>query len=312
MHKYRRFIVFWLSKGWLAAVLIACLTVLAGYFVIAHSREADFSTPDFKSMDAIEQQAWQLAREVVGASRDAQERFVTDLLALYDNAKDSELVIFCNPGGWGKEPLSSDYQGRSWLAGIEASLTEMGYKYCRIEDIRTGGGLVEYLYEFKEHLTHYPSKAKELATKINFLTQQVGGLKIMIIGQSSGAAFASQVASYLEDNPEVYSIQVGRPFWYQGLQVGQSLVIDNNGIGADAVTGRDLVALFKTNWARLFIMNHVPSFTPFDWLITRAVLIFGPSKYGFGLRAPGHEYMWEYPGVGPVIEAFLVENFGAH
>lgn len=312
MHRYRRSIAFWLRKGWLAAVLVVCLIVLAGYFGIAHSRGGNFSTLDFESMDAIEQQAWQSAKEVVGASRDAQGQFVTELLALYDNAKDSELVIFCNSGGWGKEPLFSDYQGQSWLAGIEASLTEMGYKYCRIEDIRTGSGLVEYLYEFKEHLTNYPSKAKKLAAKIDFLTQHVTGLKVIVTGQSNGAAFTGEVASYLEDNPEVYSIQVGRPFWYRGLQVGQSLVIDNNGIGADAVTERDLVALLKTNLARLFIMNHVPSFTPFDWLITRAVLIFGPSKYGFGLRVPGHEYLWEYPGVGPVIEAFLVENFDAH
>ncbi|MBM3143097.1 MAG: hypothetical protein FJ005_08705 [Chloroflexi bacterium] len=308
MKTSRRFLV--LCKGMLAVFLAACLLGLVIYAVGGHSRGTNSSKLSLESMSTVEQQAWQLAREVVGASRDAQEQFVTELLALYAEVKDSDLAIFCNPGGWGKEPLSSDYQGRSCLAGIETSLTKMGYKYYRIEDIRTGSSLVEYLYEFKEHLTHYPSKAKELATKIDFLTQQVAGLKIMIIGQSSGAAFASEVASYLEDNPEVYSIQVGRPFWYRGLQVGQSLVIDSNGIGADAVTERDLVALFKTNWARLFIMNHVPSFTPFDWVITRAVLIFGPSKYGFGLRAPGHEYMWEYPGVGPVIEAFLVKNFG--
>lgn len=310
MHKYGRFIVFWLRKGWLAAVLVACLIVLAGYFVIAHSRAADFSALDFESMDAIEQQAWQLAREVVGASRDAQEKFVMELLALYEKVKDNDLAIFCSPGGWGKEPLAADYQGRSWLGGIEAELTKLGYKYCIIDDTRTGSGLVEYFFEFKEHLTHYPSKAKELAAKIQFLTQQIDGLQVVLTGQSSGAGFTSEIARYLEDNPEVYSIQVGRPFWYRGPEVGQSLVIDNNGVGADAVTERDLVALFKNNWARLFIMNHVPSFTPVDWLITRTVLIFGPSKYGFGLRAPGHEYMWEYPGVGPVIKAFLVENFG--
>lgn len=312
MHKHRRFVAFWLRKGWLAAVLVVCLIVLAGYFVIAHSRGANFSMLDFESTDAIEQQAWQLAREVAGASRDAQEQFVTELLALYGNAKGSEIVIFCDSGGWGKKPLFSDYQGQSWLKGITAELTQLGYKYYVIENIRTGSGLLDYLFEFKEQLTHFPSKAKELAAKIDFLTQHVTGLKVIVIGQSNGAAFTGEVAKRLEGNPEVYSIQVGIPFWHRVCAVSRSLVIADNGIGADVLTQKDVLTVFKANWAKLFIINHVPSFTPVDWFVTRAVLIFASYNFGLGLDAPGHEYMWSYPGVGPVITAFLVENFGVH
>jgi hypothetical protein len=87
------------------------------------------------------------------------------------------------------------------------------------------------------------------------------------------------------------------------------LIIDNNGVGADALAQRDLLRLLKANLAEIFIINHVPSFTPIDWVISRAILVFLPYEFGLGLQAPGHEYMWEYPGVGPVIEAFLVENF---
>lgn len=312
MHNYRRFIAFWLAKGWLAVVLIACFIVLAGYFAIAHNRAADFSMLDFESMDAIEQQAWQLAREVVGASRDAQERFVTELLALYENAKDSELVIFCNSGGWGKDPLFSDYQGQSWLSGLTDELTRLGYKHYIIENIRTGSGLLEYLFEFKEQLTHFPTKGNELAAKIDFLTQHVTDLKVIVAGQSNGAAFTGEVVKRLEYNPGVYSIQVGIPFWHRVWATSRSLVIANNGIGADVLTRKDVLALVKANWAKLFIINHVPSFTPVDWLITRVVLVFVSYNFGLGLEAPGHEYMWEYPGVGPVIKAFLVENFGTH
>jgi len=87
-------------------------------------------------------------------------------------------------------------------------------------------------------------------------------------------------------------------------------VIDNSGVGDDALAGRDLVTLLKANWVKLLIIGQAPSFTPVGWSITRAFIVFGAYNFDLGLEAPGHEYMWEYPGVGPVIETFLAENFG--
>ena len=300
---------FWLYRGVLAVFLIACLLGLGIYFGNAHSGVTNTLTPNFESMDDIEQQAWKIAARVVGASREGQERFVTELFDLYYKVKDSDVVIFCIPGGWGKKPLDDNSQGRSWLVGIEAEMAKLGYKYCKVDDIRTGQGLFDYLFELKEQLTHYPSKARELAAKIDFLTQQVKGLKVVITGQSNGAAFAGEVVSRLKDNPGVYSIQVGIPFWHRVARASRSLVIDNNGIGADALTERDLLSLFKFNLVKIFVINNAPSFTPIDWVISRAILVFWPYNFGLGLQAPGHEYMWEYPGVGPVIERFLVNNF---
>lgn len=302
-----RFLLF--CKISLAVLLVAVLFGLAIYFGNTHSKGTSSSTFNFESMTEIEQKAWETASEVVGTSREVQEQFVADVLDLYYKVKDSDLAIFCIPGGWGKEPLAANAEGRSWLIGMEAELDELGRNYCVVDDIRTGNGLAEYFYEFKEQLTHYPSKAKDLAAKIDFLTQQVADLKIIITGQSNGAAFAGEVITRLEENPAVYSIQVGIPFWHRVSKTSQSLVIDNNGIGPDALAGRDLFKLLKGNLVKIFILNNVPSFTPVDWVISRAVLVFGPYNFGMELQAPGHDYMWEYPGVGPVIEEFLVNNF---
>jgi len=307
MKKSGRFLM--LGKGVLAVFLAACLLGLVIYAVGGYSRGANPSGLSLESMSTVEQQAWQAAAEVVGSGKKAQEQFVTEVLDLYSKVKDSDLVIFCNSGGWGNKPLSSDYQGQSWLTGIMAKLTQLGYEPCIIDDIRTGDGLIEHLFEFKEDLTHYPSKAKVLAAKIDFLTQHITNLKVIITGQSNGAAFAGEVANRLKDNPKVYSIQVGTPFWHGVHEVGRSLVIDNSGVGSDALTERDIVTIIKSNWVKLLILNHVPSFTPVDWFISRAALILASYNFGLGLQAPGHEYMWEYPGVGPVIEAFLVNNF---
>jgi hypothetical protein len=288
---------------------VACIVGSVTYFGKANGGQVSQPALNFESMSPIEQQAWDVASQVVGSSEKAQEEFVSQVLDLYDKVKGRDFAIFCAPGGWGKKPLEADTQGQTWLVGIESELTTLGYNYYEVEDIRTGKGFLSYLFELKEQLTHYPSKAKELAAKIDFLTKHVSGLKVIITGQSNGAAFAGEVISRLQGNPEVYSIQIGIPFWHRVSKTGQSLVIDNNGVGADALTQRDIVRLVKANLMRLFILNKAPAFTPFDWLVTMAILVFWPYNFGLGLEAPGHDYMWEYPGVGPVIQDFLVKNF---
>jgi hypothetical protein len=295
-------------KGVLAVFLAICLLGLVIYAAGGYGWGTNSSRLSLESMSTVEQQAWQLAAEVVGSSKKAQEQFVSELLELYNKIKGSDLVIFCNSGGWGNKPLSSNYQGQSLLTGMMAELTQLGYKPFVVDDIRTGNGLLEHLFEFKEDLTHYSSKAKILAAKIDFLTQNIADLKVIITGQSNGAALAGEVANRLKDNSRVYSIEVGIPFWHRVHEVTNSLVINNNGIGSDALTQRNLLAIIKNNLGKLFILNHAPSFTPVDWFISRAVLILTSYNFGLGLQAPGHEYMWEYPGVGPVIEAFLVKN----
>lgn len=293
----------------LAVFLAVCIVGMVAYFEKAHGAEASQPALYLESMSPIQQQAWEVASQVVGSSEKAQEQFVSQLLDLYYKVKDHDCAIFLTAGGWGKKPLEADTQGQTWLVGIESELTRLGYNYYEVEDIRTGKGLLNYLIEFKEQLTHYPTKSKELAAKIDFLTQNVSGLKVIITGQSNGAAFAGEVISRLQANPEVYSIQIGIPFWHRVSKTDKSLVINNNGVGADALTQRDIGRLLKANLVRLFILNKAPAFTPFDWLVTRAVLILGPYNLGLGLQAPGHDYMWQYPGVGPVIQDFLVKNF---
>jgi hypothetical protein len=306
--KTRRRLVLLLKCG-LAVLLVACIVGSVTYFGKAHGGQVSQPALNFESMSPIEQQAWDVASQVVGSSKKAQEQFVSQLLGLYYKVKDHDFALFYTAGGWGKKPLEADRQGQTWLVGIESELTSLGYNYCEIEDIRTGKGLLDYFFELKEQLTHYPSKAKQLAAKIDFLTEHVSGLKVIITGQSNGAAFAGEVISRLQANPEVYSIQIGIPFWQRVSKTARSLVIDNNGVGADSLTKLDIVRLVKANLVRLFILNKAPAFTPFDWLVTRAVLVFLPYNFGLGMEAPGHDYLWQYPGVGPVIQSFLVKNF---
>lgn len=299
------------ARAGLAIVLIVCLIVLVISSSDADGGQTEQGELAFESMDTIEQQAWQLANEAVGAGSDVQQQFVVELLDFYHRVEDSDLVIFCSSGGWGGEPLATNPEGQSWLVGIGSRLTQLGYEYCTVDYVRTGSGFREGLFEFKELVAHYPSKAKKLAAQLDFLTRHVDNLKIIITGQSNGAAFANEVVRSLGDNPDVYSIQIGCPFWYQAPRAGQSLVVYHNGLMVDALVNRDIMTLLEANHTKLFIIHHVPFFTPVSWLVTRAVLVFGLHDVNLGLEAPGHKYMWEYPGVGPSIEAFIIGNFRA-
>jgi len=298
---------------WLRMVAVAAVVIigLAGLTAYAHNRIGPVSGPmalEYASMSPIERQAWEVASQVAGSGEAAQEQFVGRLLDLYDRIKGHDLVIFCAPGGWGKRPMETDPQASTWLAGIESVLTGLGYNYVEVQDIRTESSLPGTLLELKEQLTHYPSKGKELAAKIDFLTQNISGLKVIITGQSNGAGFAGEVTNRLQANPNVYSVQVGIPFWHRVFHNSRSLIITENGIGPDTLTRKDIPQILKNNWVQLFVMNKMPAFTPFDWLISRAFMIFGPYNV-LGMEAPGHDYFWDYPGVGPVIQAFLERNF---
>ena len=301
--------IFWLRIFAAAVVLTVAFAGAAAYVSSNHGSEFSQMPLTAGSTAPVEQQAWALASQIVGSGKEAQERFAGQLLELYNEVKGHDLVIFCEPGGWGKKPMETDVQAESWLVGIESVLGQLGYNYYEVEDIRTDKGLGGYFFELKEQFTHYPLKAKELSAKIEFLTRNIAGLKVIVAGQSNGAGLAGEVTNLLQANPNVFSIQVGIPFWHRIMQNSRSLIINENGIGPDSLTRKNIPEILKKNWVQLFILNKVPAFTPFDWLVTRAVLIFGPYNLGLGMEAPGHDYFWDYPGVGPVIQSFLVRNF---
>ncbi len=130
----------------LALFLVACIAGLVFYFGKAHGEETSQPALNFESMSPIEQQAWDVASQVVGSSKKAQEQFVSQLLDLYYKVKDHDFAIFWTAGGWGKKPLEADTQGQTWLVGIESELTKLGYNYYEVEDIRTGKGLLRLFH----------------------------------------------------------------------------------------------------------------------------------------------------------------------
>ena len=120
-----------------------------------------------------------------------------------------------------------------------------------------------------------------------------------MIGISQGAAFGNAVTSQIGDANQLYSIELGPPFFYKSRRVltRRTLALDSNGLMPDALMEWDIITALKAFLA-----------APFRWVKYR--LQGKRVKLGHCINLPGHDYNWEYPEVHQQIGDFLRLNFG--
>jgi hypothetical protein len=148
--------------------------------------------------------------------------------------------------------------------------------------------------EFTEAATRYPHKSMELAMRIEFLIDHLPDLKIIVAGESTGTVISDKAMKILEDNPRVYSIQTGTPFWHKPNELERTLLMNSNGKGIDTFSYGNVPAMI---WATIKSWFGITS--PDD----------NPGDILSWLKAPGHDYSWEYPGVCAEVVSFLDKNF---
>jgi hypothetical protein len=141
----------------------------------------------------------------------------------------------------------------------------------------------------------HPLKAKDLAGRVEFLTEHIPGLSVIVTGESNGAIMADSVMSILRDNPQVYSIQTGPPFWYTNKVKERTLVLREGGIIPDSFSSGDIFAIIAANLEVLFGFPRP---------------VASSGNIMFFINAPGHEYWWQYPEVHTQIINFLQGHFG--
>ncbi len=244
---------------------------------------------------SVTEDATKLAMELFGDYQGKYEDFANQLLATYVEARDKDFVVIFNAGGWGWNLLESSPGWHSIFTGIEAELDNLGYTSLLLDYRRTEDNLQGIIDEGVEMVTSYPSKAKELACRVEFLTNHVPDLRVIVTGESDGAVISDRSMNILRYNPQVYSIQTGPPFWHKPIMLDRTLVLDNNGRTPDTFSRGDIPTML---WTSLEDLLGLPQ--PEEE--SGRVLKF--------LRAPGHDYRWHYPGVCLQITGFLEENFG--
>ena len=236
-----------------------------------------------------------LATELFGDYQEKGNDFVNQLLALYLEAEDKDFIIVFNPGGWGWNLVETSPGWWSIFNGIESELDSSGYTSLLLNHLRTAETSLGRLDELVEMVALYPSKASDLASRVEFLTSHIPDLRVIIVGESTGTIIADKVMNILEDNPQVYSIQTGTPFWHRNIMSDRTLVMTSNGKIPDSFSQGDFLTIANAN-LRSFLGLSQPE---------------GDS--GTILRyvgAPGHDYWWHHPGVYSKIEDFLDKNFG--
>jgi len=244
---------------------------------------------------SVAEDADRLATELLGDGQEKYDDFVNQLLVAYLKAKDKDFVIVFNPGGWGWNLVERSPGWWSIFTGIESELDSSGYTSLLLNYRRTVNTLQGRVDEIVEMITGYSSKAEELANRVEFLTTHIPDLRVIIAGESLGAVISDQAMNLLADNPQVYSIQTGPPFWHDNIMLNRTLVMSDNGIVPDSFSQGDF---------RTIIIGNLQSF----FGLSQPEDKFGTILHNVG--APGHDYWWQYPQVYSRVASFLDKNFG--
>jgi hypothetical protein len=148
--------------------------------------------------------------------------------------------------------------------------------------------------EFFEAAAKYPRKARDLSRRVVFLTDHIPELKVIIAGESLGTVISDRCMDILEGNTRVYSIQTGTPFWYQPAELDRKMLMNSNGSGIDTFSHGDLPEMVWATFKGWFGFT-----SPED----------NPGNILNWLKAPGHDYSWQYPGISSAVITFLEANF---
>ncbi len=258
-------------------------------------QEPELATQDYSSVpQSVIDDAVIMAQEFVGNSQEKLQDFVDQLVATYIEARYMDVVVFFNSGGWGWNLTLETPGWASILDGIKSQLDNLGYHSIVLNYRRTSSGIRGCMKEFSEAVTRYPQKAVELAKRVEFLVDHLPDLKIIVAGESTGTVISDKAMGILKDKSSVYSIQTGTPFWHKPAELERTLLMNSNGKGIDTFSYGNVPAMI---WATVKSWFGLTS--PND----------NPGNILSWLKAPGHDYSWQYPGVCSEVVSFLDKNF---
>lgn len=287
-------------------IIATVVLVFFIFIVVVYNTDLGLSTgigiqePVFNNVDlasvppAVLADAVATADKLVGVSGDRHQRIIDDLAGSYLAAKESDIVIFFNSGGMGWNMISNTPGWEAILNGITGELKDLGYRPLVLNFSRTGRTFWGNIKEVVEAATRYPRKMPDMKEHVAFLANHLPDLKIIIAAESTGSVITEQSMAFFRDNPNIYSLQSGCPFWYKSTPQARTLRINGNGYGNDAFAYGDLPAMI--------------------WCTFRGWFGWESPEENAGnvlksFRAPGHDYTWNYEFIRSEIVGFLEGNF---
>lgn len=238
------------------------------------------------------QDARKLAEDLFGKYQEKCDSFVSQLLATYLEAKDKDFAIIFNPGGWGWASVEASPGWPSISNGITSVLKDMGYTSTLLDFQRTERSWSGRLDEFVGMFSFKSERAKDLASRLSFLTSHLPGLRIILTGESNGTVYNDHVMTLLKNNPRVFSIQTGTPFWHNYMNLERTLIIDDDGTTKDTFSSGDIITAVCANIESLLGLSKPE-----------------PGNILIHILAPGHFYSWDNQSISSRITDFLKTNF---
>jgi len=284
----------------IAIILFAIVWLTLINLEVGMAKEVGVQEPNLPAYDLTKvptnviNDATTTASQIVGNSKGKLPNVVDELLASYVEAEKTDVVIFFNSGGWGWNSIQETPGWSGILDGIKTQLESLGYSSFIVNYERTSRSFKGCIKEFFEATAGYPRKARDLSLRVAFLTDHLPELKVIIAGESTGTVISDKAMDILDYNPNIYSIQTGTPFWYRSVDMERKLLMNSNGRGIDTFNYGNLPAMIYATvkgWFGLEAPKENPG-TILSWL-----------------RAPGHDYSWQYPGVSSAVIDFLNSNF---
>jgi len=207
---------------------------------------------------------------------------------ILDSVAQNDIIIIFNSGGWGDTPLEEAKDFAPLIKEIQNTLNDWGYSSTIIPYRRATGKISGA----KDFLNFFDFSSEALAEDLELIARKLPDKKIIIAGLSNGGAFVRKTIEIISDDVKdsIFVISIGPPFWHEGSQPENTLQLTNKGkdsLSAGEVKGL-LLALIKT---------------PFRWIYSKINGQNLPLARAF--QAPGHEYGWSSPEVGPQIVTFL-------
>lgn len=284
----------------IAIPLFAIIWLSLFYSEVGMAKDIGIHEPELQAGDyssvpqSVIDDAVDMAREFIGNSQDKLQGFVDQLVATYVEARNMDVVVFFNSGGWGWNLTLETPGWASILDGIKSQLDSLGYNSLVLNYRRTSSGIPGCMKEVAEAATRYPHKSTELAKRVEFLIDHMPNLKVIVAGESTGTVISDKAMGILKDKSQVYSIQTGTPFWHKPLDLDRTLLMNSNGKGIDTFSYGNVPAMI---WATVKSWFGLTS--PND----------NPGNILSWLKAPGHDYSWQYPGVCNEVVSFIDQNF---
>jgi hypothetical protein len=293
--------VYWLgiALGLFAALVVVMAVIIASYTEAGITSEVGSGGEPLPYdagtvPESVIDDANDAAAEIFGDDVEKCGDFASQLVATYAAAEEHDFVLVFNSGGWGWSLLEESPGWWYIFKGIDTELMNWDYTSLQLDYLRATSDFDSRLEEFWQMLIGYPSKSEVLAARTEFLTDHLPDINVILVGESTGAVIIDGAMVIMGDNPRVYSIQAGPPFWHTTVNEERSLIMIGNGIEVDTLSqggGLDyLWGCYKKWFGILKPSSH-----------------YGTDPHV--VVAPGHDYWWQYPEVRSQITQFLRENF---